>query len=81
MVTFLFTDIEGSTRLWDTFADDMQRALTIHNGLVSGVVANHSGHIVKNTGDGLLVVFDSASAALVAAVEAGFRFLAAEQTE
>ena len=69
-VTFLFTDIEGSTRLWDAFADDMRRALAIHNDLVTKSVKSHGGYTVKNTGDGLFVVFDSAAAAVAAAVEA-----------
>jgi predicted ATPase/class 3 adenylate cyclase len=69
-VTFLFTDIEGSTRLWDTFADDMRRALAVHDEVVTGAVVRYGGHLVKNTGDGLFVVFDSATSAVAAAVEA-----------
>jgi len=69
-VTFLFTDIEGSTRLWDNFPDDMRRALALHDDLVAGSVADHKGVVVKNTGDGMFAVFDSPLAAVLAAVTA-----------
>ncbi len=69
-VTFLFTDIEGSTRLWDNFPDDMRRALALHDDLVAGSVAHHQGVVVKNTGDGIFAAFDSPLAAVLAAVTA-----------
>lgn len=69
-VTLLFTDIEGSTRLWDAFPDEMRRALAIHDRLVSEAVASHDGHVVKNTGDGVFAAFADASNAAAAAVDA-----------
>ena len=69
-VTFLFTDIEGSTRLWDNFPDDMRRALAIHDDLVTGSVEHHGGVVVKNTGDGMFAAFDSPLEAVVAAIAA-----------
>ena len=69
-VTFLFTDIEGSTRLWDNFPDDMRRALAIHDDLVTGSVEHHGGVVIKNTGDGMFAAFDSPLEAVSAAIAA-----------
>jgi class 3 adenylate cyclase len=69
-VTFLFTDIEGSTGLWDAFPDDMRTALALHDAVVKAAAERHGGHLVKNTGDGLFVAFPSASAAATTAIEA-----------
>ena len=69
-VTFLFTDIEGSTRLWDAFPDDMRRALTMHDAIVTEAVTSRNGHVVKQTGDGVFAAFDSAINACLAAADA-----------
>jgi class 3 adenylate cyclase/predicted ATPase len=69
-VTFLFTDIEGSTSLWDAFPDDMRAALTMHDALVTAAVTERGGHVVKSTGDGIFAAFDSALGAAAAAVDA-----------
>lgn len=69
-VTFLFTDIEGSTRLWDAFPDDMRRALTMHDAIVTDAVTSRGGHLVKQTGDGVFAAFDSAIDACLAAADA-----------
>jgi class 3 adenylate cyclase len=53
-VTFLFTDLEGSTRLWEEYPDAMQPALARHDEILRGAVAAHDGHIVKSTGEVLL---------------------------
>jgi class 3 adenylate cyclase/tetratricopeptide (TPR) repeat protein len=68
-VTFLFTDIEGSTRLWDAFPDDMRVALSIHDRIVTDAVTRNGGHVVKNTGDGIFAAFDSAVSAVAAAAQ------------
>ena len=52
-VTFLFTDIEGSTRLWETGAARMADALARHDRLCRVAVKNHGGRLVKMLGDGL----------------------------
>jgi class 3 adenylate cyclase len=52
-VTFLFTDIEGSTRLWEQHPDAMKGALARHDEIVHGAVEAHRGHVVKTTGDGV----------------------------
>jgi predicted ATPase/class 3 adenylate cyclase len=69
-VTFLFTDIEGSTRLWETYPEEMQGALARHDSILRDEVLAHGGHIVKTTGDGIHAVFAQAADAVVAAVAA-----------
>jgi predicted ATPase/class 3 adenylate cyclase len=76
-VAFLFTDIEGSTRLWERDAAAMRRALARHNALLDAAVAAHGGVHFKTVGDAFQVAFPNASAAVVAAVAAQ-RALAAE---
>jgi predicted ATPase/class 3 adenylate cyclase len=69
-VTFLFTDLEGSTRLWEEHADAMRDALARHDEILRDAVTTHSGHIVKTTGDGLHAAFATAHDAVRAATEA-----------
>src|ERR671913_133220 len=52
-VTFLFTDIEGSTARWEHHPEAMRAALAQHDALVRAAVAEHQGHVVKTTGDGV----------------------------
>ncbi len=59
-VTFLFTDLEGSTRLFQEYPDAMQGALARHDEIVRHAVAGHQGQVVKTTGDGFHAVFASA---------------------
>ncbi len=74
-VTFLFTDIEGSTRMWDEEPDAMTGALARHDEIMQSVVERHSGFIFKHTGDGVCAVFQNPTDALEAglAVQASFR--------
>jgi predicted ATPase/class 3 adenylate cyclase len=69
-VTFLFTDLEGSTRLWEEHPDAMQRAMARHDAVLRDAVAAHEGRVVKSTGDGIHAVFVTAHDALDAAVAA-----------
>jgi class 3 adenylate cyclase len=69
-VTFLFTDIEGSTRLWETQYAAMQAALPRHDSLVRQCVSAHGGHVFKTGGDAFCVAFHTAPDALAAALEA-----------
>jgi predicted ATPase/class 3 adenylate cyclase len=68
-VTFLFTDIEGSTRLWEQHPDAMRAALARHDTLASAIIAQHAGTVVKSRGEGdsLFAVFADATQALAAA--------------
>ncbi|MBP6786005.1 MAG: hypothetical protein KA170_00350 [Candidatus Promineofilum sp.] len=69
-VTFLFTDIEGSTQLWERFPQAMPAALSRHDELLAEVIERHHGRIVKNLGDGIYAVFRRAGDAVAAAVAA-----------
>src|SRR5262245_8550002 len=69
-VTFLFTDIEGSTQRWEQHPDAMPAALARHDAILREVIAAHRGGIVKTTGDGIHAVFARAADALTAAVMA-----------
>src|SRR3954470_14943088 len=76
-VTFLFTDIEGSTRLWERAAAAMRRALARHNELLGGAIAAHGGRHFKTIGDAFQAAFPTTAAAVAAAADAQ-RALAAE---
>ena len=68
-VTFLLTDIEGSTRLWETMPDAMEVALERHNRLLADVIGSRGGVVVTSRGEGdsVFAVFSSAVAAVGAA--------------
>ena len=70
VVTFLFTDIEGSTRLWEADGDGMGDALARHDEVLEAAVASHSGWLFKHTGDGICAAFESPGDAVGAAVQA-----------
>jgi predicted ATPase len=69
-VTFLFTDIEGSTRLWEADEGAMRVALAAHDAVLQESVESWGGWLFKHTGDGVCAVFGSARAAVDAAVDA-----------
>ncbi|HTQ01300.1 MAG TPA: adenylate/guanylate cyclase domain-containing protein [Casimicrobiaceae bacterium] len=66
--TIMFTDIEGSTRLWEQNGAVMSRALTAHDALARAAVEGHRGTVIKMIGDGMYAVFTDAVDALRAAV-------------
>jgi predicted ATPase/class 3 adenylate cyclase/Tfp pilus assembly protein PilF len=76
-LTFLFTDIEGSTRIWERHPGRMPAALARHDALLRSVVARERGRVFKEVGDAVCAVFGAASEALAAALAAQ-RALAAE---
>jgi predicted ATPase/class 3 adenylate cyclase len=69
-VTFLFTDIEQSTRRWDEQPDLMRRQLAEHDSALKQAVARTGGFLFKHTGDGVIAAFASPRAAVDAAVAA-----------
>jgi predicted ATPase len=69
-VTFLFTDIEGSTRRWEADADAMQAALAAHDEVLRKAIEAHGGWLFKHTGDGVCAAFASPRSAVDAAVAA-----------
>ncbi|MEX0663732.1 MAG: adenylate/guanylate cyclase domain-containing protein [Acidimicrobiia bacterium] len=73
-VTFLFTDLEGSTRLWEERAEAMKDALARHDELLRAAVEACEGHVVKTTGDGVHAAFADPVHAIDAAI-AGQRAL------
>ena len=68
-VTFLFTDVEGSTRLWEADPEAMRTALAAHDEVLYAAVEGAGGWVFKHTGDGVCAAFWSASEAVLAAVE------------
>ncbi|MBA3780188.1 MAG: hypothetical protein H0X16_13010 [Chloroflexi bacterium] len=75
-VTFLFTDIEGSTRLVKQLRDRYAEVLTEHQRLLRAAFAAHGGHEIDTQGDSFFVAFSSARDALLAAVEGQVALLA-----
>src|SRR5215212_5389583 len=69
-LTFLFTDVEGSTRLWEHFPQAMKHALERHDSLLLTAVIAARGQVVKTTSDGLMAVFGSAADAVLACLAA-----------
>jgi predicted ATPase len=69
-VTFLFTDIEGSTRRWEADADEMRAALAEHDEVLRSAIESHGGFLFKHTGDGVVAAFSSPKSAVDAAVAA-----------
>jgi len=77
-VTFLFTDIEGSTRLWEEYPEGMRAALERHDALLHEAIASHRGTVIKTIGDAFCAVFARATEATQAALEAQRRLVREE---
>jgi class 3 adenylate cyclase len=69
-LTFLFTDIEGSTRMWERSPQAMQAALARHDEILRRAVEEHDGYVFKTIGDALCCAFLTAPDALEAALDA-----------
>src|ERR687890_2155274 len=67
-VTFLFTAIEGSTKLWERSPNAMRRALARHDEILKEAVEGHNGYVFKTVGDAFCCAFSTASAALEASL-------------
>lgn len=70
VVTFLFTDIEGSTRRWEADADAMRAALMTHDEVLRAAIDKHNGYLFSHTGDGVVAAFASPTSAVNAAIDA-----------
>ena len=68
-VTFLFTDIEGSTKMWERSPQAMQAALARHDELLRLAIEEHGGYVFKTIGDAFCCAFWTATDALDAALE------------
>ena len=75
-VTFLFTDIEGSTARWEHQPEAMRAALARHDALLRAAILEHGGHVVKTMGDAFHAAFSRAPDAVAAAVDAQRRLQA-----
>jgi predicted ATPase/class 3 adenylate cyclase len=80
-VTFLFTDIEGSTRLWEHDAQAMQAALARHDELLKLAIEERGGYVFKTVGDAFCAAFPTAPDALKVALETQHMLLSSEWEE
>ncbi|MEE2883348.1 MAG: tetratricopeptide repeat protein [Planctomycetota bacterium] len=69
-VTFLFTDIEGSTQLWDRFPLAMEKSLKLHDEILRRSIEGNDGHVFKTVGDAFCAAFDLPQNALNATISA-----------
>jgi len=69
-VTFLFTDIEGSTERWEAHREAMKAAVARHDALMRAAIEAHGGYVFKTVGDAFCAAFRTAPEAIRAAVEA-----------
>lgn len=77
VVTFLFSDIEGSTQRWEAHPEEMKAAVARHEQIMNGAIARHHGYVFKLMGDAFCAAFAAAPYAIAAACDAQ-RSLAAE---
>src|SRR5581483_10076360 len=80
-VTFLFTDIEGSTKLWEQYPEAMKIALSKHDEILRKKIEANRGHIIKTTGDGIHAVFGTALDGVLAALDTQRALLAGNWDE
>src|SRR5215207_1795180 len=76
--TFLFTDVEGSTRLWERGPEAMSQALVRHDELLREAVEAHRGFVFKTMGDAFYAAFSTAAEAVEASLDAQKRLLSEE---
>jgi predicted ATPase/class 3 adenylate cyclase len=69
-LTFLFTDIEGSTQLWEQHPEAMQVALARHDAILRQAIETHGGQVFKTVGDAFCAVFPNAPDAISSALDA-----------
>ena len=69
-ITFLFTDIEGSTKLWESRPEAMRQALARHDTILRSAIERHGGRVFKTVGDAFCAAFPLAPSALTGALEA-----------
>src|SRR2546427_9118516 len=69
-VTFLFSDIEGSTRRWEVHAEAMKAAVARHEQIVNAAIAQHGGFVFKGMGDAVFAAFPFPPHAIRAAIHA-----------
>ena len=77
-ITFLFTDVEGSTRLWQEFPNEMRDALAQHDRLLRHAIESNSGYIFNTGGDSFAVAFSDPLSAMRTALDAQHAFAVAD---
>jgi class 3 adenylate cyclase/predicted ATPase len=73
VMSFVFTDIEGSTRRWESHPDEMMNAVARHDELLEAAMSHHGGEVFHHSGDGVIASFCSPLAAINAAADAQAR--------
>ena len=68
--TFLFTDLEASTRMWEAHTAEMEAALKRHDTVLRSAISEHGGHVFSTAGDAFSDAFSSHTAAAAAALSA-----------
>jgi class 3 adenylate cyclase len=69
-ITFLFTDVEGSTKLWERGSETMSKALARHDEILGEAIDTHEGRVFKTVGDAFCAAFSTPPDALEAALDA-----------
>ena len=77
-VTFFFTDIEGSTKLWEEHPEEMKSALAAHDEILRNAIETNRGLVIKTTGDGVHAVFTTAMDAVNASLDAQYEVQTSE---
>ena len=73
-VTFLFTDIQGSTRMWQDHPKQMKKALLRHDEILTAAIESNGGYVFKTIGDAFCAAFDTAIDGLKATLSAQLSF-------
>lgn len=79
-VTFLFTNIEGSTKLWEDYPARMAEALERHDEILTSAVEDHEGYVFKTVGDAFCAAFSHPRKALCTALDAQHDAKASKKT-
>src|SRR5271165_6731610 len=69
-VTFVFTDVEGSSQRWETHRETMKAAVAHHDALMRATIEKHRGYVFKTVGDAFCAAFHTPLDAAKAALEA-----------
>lgn len=77
-VTFLFTDIEGSTKRWERFGDAMRDAVASHDAILGAIFRDHRGYVFKTAGDAFCVAFTDVLDAVRASIAVQRRIAAGD---